>query len=177
MRHGRKVKKLGRKWAHRKALMRNLISALFTHQRIKTTIAKAKEARKLSDRLITFAKKNTIAARREVRRFLSDENLVHKLFSEIAPQLNDRQSGYTRVYRLGPRFGDAAEMAILELVSRKEKEVKKETKRQAKKQKEVKEKKPKEEKSKEKGKAKEKTAKKPKAKKTKEKASKDKAKE
>lgn len=173
MRHGRKIKKLGRKWAHRKALMRNLLTALFTHQRIKTTIAKAKETRKLADRLITFAKENTLAARREVRRYLPDENLVHKLFSEIAPHLTDRQSGYTRVYRLGPRFGDAAEMALLELVSRKEKEVKKESK----KQKVVKEKKPKSEKVKEKGKVKEKTEKAPKTKKKREKASKEKAKE
>ncbi len=172
MRHGRKFKKLGRKWAHRKALIRNLLSVLFTNERIKTTIAKAKEARKFADRIITYAKENTLAARREVRRFLPDETLVHRLFTETAPRLADRTSGYTRIFRLGPRFGDGAEMAILELVSRKEKEVKKETKKQAKKQKEEEEKKPKE-----KGKEKEKPAKKPKVKKTKEKVSKDKAKE
>ncbi len=125
MRHGRKIKKLGRKWAHRKALLRNLLGALFTHERIKTTVAKAKEARRLADRLITFAKENTLAARREVRRFLSDESLVHKLFNEIAPRLNDRKSGYTRIFRLGHRAGDAAEMVILELVARKEKSEKK----------------------------------------------------
>lgn len=125
MRHGRKIKKLGRKWAHRKALIRNLLTALFTYERIKTTVVKAKEARRWADRLITFAKKNTLAARREVRKYLADESLVHKLFNEIAPKLQDRTSGYTHLYRLGPRPGDGAEMAILELVA---KETKKRTK-------------------------------------------------
>jgi len=120
LRHGRKIKKLGRKWAHRRALIRNLLCALFTHERIKTTISKAKEARRFADRLITFAKVNTLAARREVRKYLADESLVHKLFSEIAPRLKDRTSGYTRIFRLGPRPGDGAEMAIIELVAKKE---------------------------------------------------------
>jgi len=180
LRHGRKIKKLGRKWAHRKALIRNLLFALFTHERIRTTIAKAKEARRFADRLISFAKENTLSARHEVRRYLHDESLVHKLFTDIAPRLGDRQSGYTRIFRLGPRMGDAAEMAILELVSRKEKEVKKETKKEAKKEKEtkeVKEKKPKAAKPKEKEKEKEKPEKASKPKKTKEKPSKEKAKE
>jgi large subunit ribosomal protein L17 len=177
LRHGRKSKKLGRKFSHRKALIKNLLAALFTHERIKTTIGKAKETRRFVDRLITFAKENTLAARREVRRYLHDESLVHKLFTDIAPRLEDRQSGYTRIFRLGPRMGDAAEMAILELVSRKEKEIKKETKKEAKKVKEVKEKKSKAEKPKEKGKEKEKSEKASKAKKTKEKASKEKAKQ
>lgn len=125
MRHGRKIKKLGRKWAHRKALIRNLLQALFTHERVKTTITKAKEAKRFADRLITFAKANTLAARREVRKFLADENLVHKLFSEIVPRLQNRPSGYTRIFRLGPRPGDGAEIAILELVKRTEKVAKK----------------------------------------------------
>lgn len=167
MRHGRKIKKLGRTWAHRKALINNLLAALFSHERIKTTIARAKETRRFADRLITFAKENTVAARRQVRRFIPDEHLVYKLFTDIVPRLQDRPSGYTRIFRLGPRFGDGAEMAILELVSRKEKIVKKETKKKTKK--EVKEKKSKAEKVKEKGKAKEKTVK---AQKKKEKASK-----
>lgn len=169
MRHGRKIKKLGRKFSHRKALIKNLLAALFTHERIKTTIGKAKETRRFADRMITFAKENTLAARREVRKFLSDESLIHKLFTEIAPGLQNHQSGYTRIFRLGQRLGDAAEMAILELVSRKEKEMKKETKKEAKKAKEVKEKKPKAEKPKEKAKEKEKPAKAPKVKRPKEK--------
>jgi len=177
LRHGRKSKKLGRKFSHRKALIKNLVAALFTHERIKTTIAKAKETRRFADRIITFAKENSLSARREVRSFLNDESLVHKLFAEIAPRLSNQQSGYTRIFRLGPRMGDAAEMAILELVSRKEKEVKKETKKEGKKEKEVKEKKPKVEKTKEKVKEKEKSKKAAKPKKTEEKVSKEKAKE
>lgn len=128
MRHGRKVKKLGRKWAHRKALVKNLLAALFTHERIRTTIAKAKETKRFADRLITFAKENTLAARRRVRRYITDEGLVRKLFNEIAPRLFDRSSGYTRIFRLGPRKGDAAEMAILELVARSTQKTKKEAK-------------------------------------------------
>lgn len=180
MRHGRKSIKLGRKFSHRKALIKNLLAALFRFERIKTTIAKAKETRRFADRMITFAKENSLSARREIRRFLHDESLVHKLFTDIAPKLGDRRSGYTRIFRLGPRMGDAAEMAIIELVSRKEKEVKKETKRKARKEKEVKEvkeKKPKAGKPKEKDKEKEKPEKAVKVKPTKEKASKAKAKE
>jgi large subunit ribosomal protein L17 len=173
LRHGRKGKKLGRKFSHRKALIKNLLAALFTHERIKTTIAKAKETRRFADRLITFAKQNSLSARREVRSYLNDESLVHKLFTDIAPRVANQSSGYTRIFRLGPRMGDGAEVAILELVSRKEKEVKKETKKEARKE----EKKPKAEKPKEKVKEKEKPKKAAKTKKTEEKVPKEKAKE
>lgn len=118
MRHGDKVKKLGRKREHRIALMRNLVSALIKYERIRTTVAKAKETRRLAERLVSKACSGTLAARREVAKFISDKTLVKKLFTEIAPRLADRAGGYTRIYRLGNRPGDSAEMAYLELVMR-----------------------------------------------------------
>lgn len=118
MRHGDKVKKLGRKREHRIALMRNLVSALIKYERIRTTVAKAKETRRLAERLVSKACSGTLAARREVAKFISDKTLVKKLFTEIAPRLADRAGGYTRIYRLGNRPGDSAEMAYLEFVMR-----------------------------------------------------------
>lgn len=120
MRHGDKVKKLGRTKSHRRALMRNLVAALFTYERIRTTLPKAKEARRYAERMIRFGRKNTLAARREVAAFIADKSLVKKLFDVIAPRFADRPGGWTRIHRLGPREGDAAEMAILELVVREE---------------------------------------------------------
>lgn len=122
MRHGDKVKKLGRKSAHRIALMRNLVSALIRYERIRTTVAKAKEARRFAERMVSLACTGTLAARREVAKFINDKALVKKLFTEIAPRLADRSGGYTRIYRLGNRPGDSAEMAYLEFVVRGEKE-------------------------------------------------------
>lgn len=120
MRHGDRVKKLGRKYEHRKALMRNLIASLIRFERIRTTVAKAKEARRYVERLVRRAISATLADRREVARWVSDKGLVRKLFTEIAPRLADRQGGYTRIYRLGHRPGDSAEMAYLEFVVRTE---------------------------------------------------------
>jgi len=120
VRHGDKVKKLGRTMAHRRALLRNLVRALLVHERIQTTLPKAKEASRLAERMITFARKNTLAARREAARFISDKDLLRKLFDEVGPRYTGRAGGYTRILRLGPRFGDAAELALLELVDRKE---------------------------------------------------------
>lgn len=120
MRHGDRVKKLGRKYEHRRALMRNLIAALIRYERIRTTVAKAKEARRYAERLVKRAISGTLADRREVARMIPDKSLVRKLFSEIAPRLADRQGGYTRIYRLGHRPGDSAEMAYLEFVVRAE---------------------------------------------------------
>ena len=134
MRHGSKTKKLGRTRAHRDALMRNLVRALFTHERIQTTLPKAKEARRHADRMIRFARTNTLAARREVGRFITDKDLLRKLFDVIGPRFAEREGGYTRVYRLGPRGGDAAEMALLELVVREETRKEKEAKAKADKQ-------------------------------------------
>uniref|UniRef100_A0A7C6AG51 Large ribosomal subunit protein bL17 n=1 Tax=candidate division WOR-3 bacterium TaxID=2052148 RepID=A0A7C6AG51_UNCW3 len=122
MRHGKKVKKLGRKKAHRLALLRNLCRALFIFEKIETTLPKAKEARRLAEHLIEYAKKNTLAAKRFIYRFIPDHKLVKIVCDEIAPKFANRQGGYTRIYRLGPRLGDGAEMAILELIEKSEPE-------------------------------------------------------
>ena len=135
MRHGDKVKKLGRTAQHRLALMRNLVTALFEHERIKTTLAKAKESRRFADRMITFALKNSVAARREVGRDIHDKTVLKKLFDVIGPRFVGRPGGFTRVLRLGPREGDAAEMALLELVIREERHHEKKAKEAAAKQK------------------------------------------
>jgi large subunit ribosomal protein L17 len=118
MRHGIKLKKLGRKAAHRLALLKNLCRALFIHERIKTTLQKAKEARRLAERLIEFAKHNDLAAKRYVYRYIPDHKLVKIICGDIAPKFAERKGGYTRIYRLGPRTGDGAEMVILELIER-----------------------------------------------------------
>ncbi len=120
MRHGDKVKKLGRKKAHRLALLRNLCRALFIFEKIKTTLPKAKETRKLAERLINFAKVNDLSAKRFIYRFIPDHKLVKIICNEIAPKFANRQGGYTRIFRLGPRLGDGAEMAILELTEKSE---------------------------------------------------------
>jgi large subunit ribosomal protein L17 len=135
VRHGDKVKKLGRTKSHRAALMRNLVAALFTYERIRTTLPKAKEARRFADRMIRFGRENTVAARRQVARFVSDKSLVKKLFDVIAPRFGDRPGGWTRIHRLGPREGDGAEMAVLELVVREERHKEKQAKAAAAKEK------------------------------------------
>jgi len=116
MRHRKKVKKLGRTKAHRKATLQNLARGIIQHQQIKTTLAKAKAARSVVERLITYGKKNTVAARRLAFKVLQNHQMVKKLFDEIAPTFADRQGGYTRVIKLGRRRGDGAELAILQLV-------------------------------------------------------------
>jgi large subunit ribosomal protein L17 len=135
LRHGDKVKKLGRTAQHRLALMRNLVTALFEHERIRTTLAKAKESRRFADRMVTFALKNTLAARREVGRDIHDKTVLKKLFDVIGPRFVGRPGGFTRVLRLGPREGDGAEMALLELVIREERHHEKKAKAAAAKQK------------------------------------------
>ncbi len=109
-------RKLGRDSGARKALFRSILTSFFAHGRIETTEAKAKEIRGLADQLITLAKRGDLAARRQAIARLVDEDVVRKLFSEIAAKYADRQGGYTRILKLGPRRGDAAPMAILELV-------------------------------------------------------------
>lgn len=116
MRHGDRVKKLGRKKEHRKALLNNLCRVLFIHEKIRTTLPKAKEARRMAERLIEFAKKNTLSSKRNIYRQIPDHKLVKIICEEIGPKFMERQGGYTRIYRLGPRLGDGAEMAIIELV-------------------------------------------------------------
>jgi large subunit ribosomal protein L17 len=116
MRHLKDVKKLGRTASHRHATLANLASALIEHKHIRTTTAKAKEARRVVDRLITHAKKNTVAARRLVFSQLRQRRVVKTLFDEIAPKYASRNGGYTRVVKLGRRQGDGAELSVLELV-------------------------------------------------------------
>lgn len=108
--------RLGGGPAHERLLLANLAAALFTHERIQTTETKAKRLRPLAERLITFAKRGDLHARRRVLGIISDKGVVHKLFTEIAPQVEDREGGYTRITKTGYRKGDNAPMAVIELV-------------------------------------------------------------
>lgn len=121
MRHGRKIKKLGRTASHRKALIKNLLRSLFIHERIKTTLAKAKLAQKQAERLIRYAQDKSVAHQRYVFRFLQNKQLVKHLVYEIAPRFQNQQGGYTRIFKLDHRVGDNAEMALLELTIKKTK--------------------------------------------------------
>jgi large subunit ribosomal protein L17 len=116
VRHARGGKKLGRDAAHRKALYANLAGALIEHGRIKTTVTKAKAVRPYAEQMITLGRRGDLHARRQATAFLRSRDVVHKLFAEVAPVFKDRPGGYTRIVRLGPRPGDAAELAYLELV-------------------------------------------------------------
>ena len=116
MRHQRAGRKLGRDSAHRKALYANLTASLIEHGRIKTTVAKAKEVRPVAEEMITRGRRGDVPARRQALKFLRSQDVVHKLFSEVGPRFSDRPGGYSRIVKLGPRQGDAAEMAYLELV-------------------------------------------------------------
>jgi large subunit ribosomal protein L17 len=116
MRHQRSGKKLGRDSAHRKALYSNLAGALIEHGRIQTTQAKAKAVKPLAEKLITLGKRGDLHARRQALAALRSNDVVHRLFADIAPRFSDRPGGYTRIVKLGPRQGDAAEMVYLELV-------------------------------------------------------------
>lgn len=109
-------KKLGRDSAHRRSMLRNLVTDLFREGRITTTDMRAKEAGRQAEKLITIAKKGDLHARRQVLAYLFDEDVVSKLFDEIAPGYADRNGGYTRILKLGPRQGDNAEVVYLELV-------------------------------------------------------------
>ena len=109
-------RKLGRESAHRKALFRALVTALFVHGRIETTEIKAKEARSVAEKMITLAKKGDLNSRRVAAGMVTEPEALQKLFSEIAGRYKERNGGYTRILKVGPRRGDAAPMAILELV-------------------------------------------------------------
>ncbi len=109
-------RKLGRNTAHRKAMLRNLVTDLFREGRISTTNMRAKEARREAEKLITLAKRGDLHARRQVIGYIYDESVVTKLFDEIAPRYEGRNGGYTRILKLGPRRGDNAETVFLELV-------------------------------------------------------------
>lgn len=128
MRHRVSGKKLRRDTAHRMALLRNLVTSFLEKERIRTTLAKAKAARPLAEKMITLGKKDTLHARRQALRFIYKKEVVRKLFNELGPRFSERPGGYTRIIKLGPRAGDGAEMAILEMVGTefKKKEKKKE---------------------------------------------------
>ena len=123
MRHAFDHRKLRRNPSHRKALLRNLMNSLVRSERIETTVAKAKELRRLADRLITLGKRDTTHARRRVFSLLSDKKNTEKLFSGLAGRFTERAGGYTRIVRTGYRSGDGAEMAILEYLPAQEKKV------------------------------------------------------
>ena len=116
MRHARTGKKLGRDSAHRKALYSNLAGALIEHGRIRTTVTKAKAVTPIAEQMITLGRRGDLHARRQATSFLRSRDVVHKLFAEVAPLFQDRPGGYTRIVKIGPRPGDSAEMAYLELV-------------------------------------------------------------
>ena len=118
MRHGRKIAKLGRTASHRKAMLSNMMTSLFAHERITTTQTRAKELKRTVERVITFAKQGDLHARRRVLRVIEDKQVVAKLFDELGPRYKSRNGGYTRVVKLGPRRGDGAFMSIVELVDR-----------------------------------------------------------
>ena len=116
MRHQRAGKKLGRDSSHRRALYANLAGALIEHGRIKTTQAKAKAVKPFAEQMITLGKRGDLHARRLALAELRSQDVVHQLFADVAPRFADRAGGYTRIVKLGPRLGDAAEMVYLELV-------------------------------------------------------------
>ena len=116
MRHRVKGRKLGRTTAHRVATLRNLSTALFTHERITTTLMKAKEMRPFAEKLITISRRDTLHARRNVARNIRDKSALKKLFETLGPRYADRPGGYIRLYHLGYRPGDTADMALVELV-------------------------------------------------------------
>lgn len=109
-------RKLGRPSDHRMAMLRAMVTYLLEKGRIETTVARAKEVAPLTEKMITLGKKNTLATRRQAMAFITKEAVVANLFAEIAPKYAERNGGYTRIVRIGPRRGDAAEMAIIQLV-------------------------------------------------------------
>lgn len=130
MRHLVKGKRLRRDTAHRRALLRNLVTSFLEKERIRTTLAKAKAVRPLAEKMITLAKRDTLHTRRQALSFIYKKPVVKKLFDEIGPRFTERPGGYTRIIKIGPRAGDGAEMAILELIGTefKKKEKKKDLK-------------------------------------------------
>jgi large subunit ribosomal protein L17 len=110
------MRKLGRPTAHRKAMLRGMVTHFLENERMETTVTRAKELRSLVEKIITTGKKDDLHSKRQVFAFVTKEDVSKKLFDEIAPRYSDRNGGYTRIIRIGPRRGDAAEMAIIELV-------------------------------------------------------------
>ena len=110
------TRKLGRTSDHRTAMLRGMVTFLFENGKIETTVTRAKEVRAVAEKYITMAKDNTLASKRQVMAFVTKDDVVAKLFNDIAPKYSDRNGGYTRITKIGPRRGDAAEMAIIELI-------------------------------------------------------------
>ena len=125
MQQGRVGRRLGRSSSHRLALLRSLTTSLFKYEKIVTTDSKAKELRRFAENLITTAKKGGISNIRQVARDIKDENILNKLFQELAPRFGERKSGYTRIIKLGPRKGDRANMALVSLLLEEAKDKKK----------------------------------------------------
>jgi large subunit ribosomal protein L17 len=119
MRHRKATVKLNRNASHRKAMFRNMVTSLLREERVETTVPKAKECRRLAERMITFAKRGDLHARRQVARVVRDSDVVRKLFDDIGPRFAERPGGYTRILKTGFRAGDNAPLSILELVERK----------------------------------------------------------
>jgi len=135
MRHLAKGKRLGRTTSHRKALLRNLVTSFLEKERVTTTVTKAKEARPLAEKMITLAKKNTLHTRRQALAFVTKESIVRKLFDTLGPRFSERPGGYTRIVKTGPRAGDGADMAVIELIGtefKKKEKKKKDAKEKAK---------------------------------------------
>lgn len=122
MRHRKAGKRLGRTTSHREAMLRNMVTSLLEHERIVTTTPKAKEVRRLADRMITLAKRGDLHARRQALSVIRSKKVVAKLFDELKDDYLDRNGGYTRIIKTGNRVGDAASMAIIELVNYQEKD-------------------------------------------------------
>ena len=110
------TRKLGRTTAHRKAMLRGLVTLLLENGKVETTLTRAKEVRSVAEKMITLGKKNTLASRRSALAYITKDSVVRKLFNEIAPKYENRNGGYTQIFKMGPRRGDAAEMAIIKLV-------------------------------------------------------------
>ncbi len=120
MRHRKMGRRLGRTTSHREAMMRNIVTSLLEHERIVTTVPKAKEIRRVAEQMITLGKRGDLHARRQALAYIRSKAVVAKLFDELSSQYAERQGGYTRIIRTGIRPGDAAPMAVLELVNFKE---------------------------------------------------------
>ncbi|MCX7822698.1 MAG: 50S ribosomal protein L17 [Syntrophobacterales bacterium] len=120
MRHRVAGRKLGRKTEHRLAMFRNMVTSLLDHERIVTTVAKAKEIRKFAEQMITLGKRGDLHARRQALAFVRNKRVVHKLFADVAPRYAQRKGGYTRIVKMGFRRGDGAPMCLIELVKPEE---------------------------------------------------------
>lgn len=116
MRHNLSGRKLGRTTAHREAMLNNMVTSLFEHEKIKTTVTKSKELRRTAEKLITIAKRGDLHSRRLAAKKVRSDEVLKKLFDNIGPRYANRNGGYTRIIKLGPRFGDGAPMSVIELV-------------------------------------------------------------